>query len=740
MFVKSFSSSALVLGLIFFLLTALSIWPLQWSDGLPIFWPAPAVLLAFLATRPTCEHRQAIIYCALGGSAAMLLLGWPWYSSALMVGLAVVEEIFSLRLLRRLRGNKIDWFDNLDGLIAFMLVAGVLAPALFAVPASLLSGAASHQPFTQVWLAWWAGDGLGAMTVTPLLYLFLSGSITQDFFGQKRHDRINLCFILLIVAATGIICFWQNVGPFLFLTFFPVMIAAFKAERLGALLSVLLLTTIGAWATLAGYVPVAGAMGSSIWSITALQIYSATLLLTALPAAVELQRRRKVRRQLRAAVAKLTESEKIARLQANTDALTGLANRRAFCCALERALQGDAHLTLAVLDVDGFKSINDHWGHLIGDQVLKRIARRFSRAIGDRGLLARLGGDEFALLIERDASDHPEEIGRLLTSLDDSLTIGTHELTVGTSCGIVQSCPDEYRSASRLLARADVAMYHAKRSETKSWQIFSPEMEEEEKRKMIILERLGTAKGREEVGLVYQPIVDLHRGAVASVEALARWNCPVLGPVSPTQFIPLAERGKIIRPLTWHLLTTAMRECSTLPPEVALSFNVSANHVSREGFASEVLRLMEKQGFAPERLKLEVTETALLVESEEAARNCRELQKQGIRIILDDFGAGYASVSYLQTMSFDEIKLDGSLILSARRQEGLALAKGVLDLCHALQVPCTAEHLEDRKDVERFKSLGCRFGQGYFLHRPLAIEDALEVCRASLTPRTILAA
>ncbi len=715
---------ALLLGLAFFALTALSIWVFRWSNGLPVFWPAPGLLLAFMAASPRRNHGLAVFAAGVGGFSAMVVFGWSLQIALAMTLLTLVEEVVSFKVLRALRSGKIDWFDNLDGLVAFFLVAGLCAPALFALPASLLGGPGATSSLGTTWLAWLGADGLGAIIVTPLAYLFFSGSIRRDLVAKSTRDHLLMLAAVFTVAITGAVVFLQEIGPLLFLPFFPLMIAAFKAERLGALLSVLSLALIGMYAKWSGSGPMTVFMGDGPWSLQVLQLYVATALLTALPAGVELKRRRRAKRTVLMAMRKLTESEKTAQLAANTDALTGLSNRRGFMAALNDACLARRAVTLAILDLDGFKSINDRWGHLIGDQLLKRAAERFSKAVGGSGVLARLGGDEFAYLADNDTDTDPVGIAEMLTrALGRPILIGGHEFSVTSSCGVVRMLPGEAESTSQLLTRADVAMFHAKRDENAQWKVFSTEMEEDENRKAIILEKLATARGRKEVELVYQPIFDLVTKDIVSIEALARWDCPGIGPIAPTQFIPLAERSRLIRPLTWHLFNVALSDCVALPEHVSLSFNVSARQFSDERFADGVMRAIERNGFAPARLKLEVTETSLLCSSEIAAQNCKLLQDHGIRIVLDDFGAGYASVSYLRTMRFDEIKLDGSLTIDARTPDGYVLAKGVLELCKTLEVPCTAEHLEGQLDVERFRKLGCTFGQGFHLARPQSAQE-----------------
>lgn len=712
----------LLLSGAFFVLTSVGIWLLQWSGGFPVMWPAPAILLALLAAGPRHKIFQALIAYILGGAAAMILFGWP-PENAVMLAATLLQVAGAIIVLRRLRGNAVDWFDNLDGLLTFVFVAGVAMPAAAAYPISLVQGTDAFDNGLLAWFAWFAGNGLAVLVLTPLAWLALSGKIAGEVAAAHRSDRIVLVAALSGVALTAVLVFSQSTGPFLFLPFFPMVVAAFKIGRVGALLSVVILLAAAIWGLAIGAGPIATMMGDSAWRFQALQLYLATGLLTALPAAVEMEYRRATTRELREALEKLSRSERRARRLAHTDALTGLANRRFFLSELEEAVAGDAPLTLAIMDVNQFKAINDQWGHLVGDQVLKTAGERFRKAVGPDVLVARLGGDEFAVLTTGETRDGPGAIGRRITAaLDEPIPAGGRTLQVSSSCGLVHSPSGEERTCSRLLARADAAMYHAKRNPAPHMMLFSSAMAAEESRKLRIQEALATPGGRADIELVYQPIFDLRTGRMASAEALARWICPSVGPVAPSEFIPLAERERVIRPLTWRLLELALSDAAQWPEWLSLSFNISADHVCTEGFSRDLLGIVEASRFDPARLKLEITETALLRDSAVATHNCAALQRQGIHIVLDDFGAGCASVTYLRSLRFDEVKLDRSLTMNSRSEEGHLLARGVIELCATLEVPCTAEHLETQQDLDRFVALGCRFGQGYFLQKPTSGE------------------
>lgn len=725
----------LLLGVAFFALTSVGIWLLQWSGGFPVIWPAPAILLACLVA---CRRRRfvpAVAAYVVGGAAAMMIFGWP-LENAVVIACTLLQVVTSLAILRRLRGPTMDWFDNLDGLLTFVFVAGIAIPAAAAYPISLLRGADAFDSALLAWFAWFAGIGLAVLVLTPLAWLVLSGRITREVTSAHRTDRIVLVASLSAVALTAVLVFSQSTGPFLFLPFFPMVVATFKVGRVGALLSIIILLAAGLWGLFAGDGPIVTMMGDSAWGFQALQLYIATALLTVLPAAVEMEYRRATASKLRDAHDRLWQSERTARNLAHTDALTGLANRRFFLAELEDAVRDEAPFTLAMMDVNQFKAINDQWGHMVGDQVLRTAGERFRKAGGPHALVARLGGDEFAVFAKGGSQEDAASLGRrIIEVLDEPMALGGRNLQVSSSCGLVHSPRCEERTSSRLLARADAAMYHAKRNPAPHVMLFSRAMAAEEVRQMRIQEALATPSGRADIKLVYQPIFDLQTGRVASAEALARWTCPGVGPIAPSEFIPLAERERVIRPVTWRLLELALTDAASWPSWLALSFNISAEHVCTEGFARDLLGIVRSRQFDPARLKLEITETALLRDSAVAADNCGALQRQGARIVLDDFGAGCASLSYLRSMRFDEVKLDRALTQNARSDEGEMLAKGVVELCATLDVPCTAEHVETQDDLDRFVAIGCRFGQGYFLQQPTSADVICAVTKGSGLPQ-----
>lgn len=411
-------------------------------------------------------------------------------------------------------------------------------------------------------------------------------------------------------------------------------------------------------------------------------------------------------------------AEMEARRLATVDVLTESANRRALLEALAEAEAAGCPSVLALIDLDGFKPINDAFGHHTGDLVLKRVSARLERCFGTNALVARMGGDEFAIFWRSHIPPDPVAFGtEICKAIANPMVVEHRPLRVLACCGVV-ACDSNGWTGSDLLSQADLALYAAKARGKGEFVIFSERLLKLQQRRAAIERALGSGAAEAEVRVVFQPICDLRRRVVA-FEALARWTNPVLGLIEPSEFIPAAEQMDVIGRLTARTLEIALECAVNWPKELRLSFNVSAMQLCELGAADRLLATMQKVGFDPRRFQMEVTETALLADFQLARENVSVLRAAGAMIALDDFGAGHASISYLREMSFDVVKLDGSLVTGlASSVQNKHLLKGVIDLCRSLGVQCVAEHVETAEQFEILRKLGCDFVQGYFVGRP----------------------
>lgn len=419
---------------------------------------------------------------------------------------------------------------------------------------------------------------------------------------------------------------------------------------------------------------------------------------------------------------------------ANTDFLTGLANRRSLLSAIDRACGAQEPTMVALLDLDGFKTINDNFGHSTGDALLVEVSRRLRELLEPSGIVARLGGDEFALLLRGRSKDVARDVvADAIQRLGEPHSCEGRQLIVSACAGVAFTQAGE-SDPTQMIRRADIALFAAKRKGRQRMEVFSPELEREIKRRAEIEVALRSPGVEREIELAFQPILDLGTMEVTSFEALARWRHSELGWISPSEFIPITEQIPVIEKISDGLLIRACHEALHWPETVSLSFNLSAVHLCSSGAAERVIDIVRRCNLNPARLQIEVTETALMGDFDAARRSLAQLRGEGVRLVLDDFGAGYASISYLREMQFDAIKLDGSLVTAANGPKGYPLLKGVIELCRAVGLPCVAEHVETEGSVGLLRDLGCQFAQGYWLARPMSAESARQITKSGLIP------
>jgi diguanylate cyclase (GGDEF)-like protein/PAS domain S-box-containing protein len=422
--------------------------------------------------------------------------------------------------------------------------------------------------------------------------------------------------------------------------------------------------------------------------------------------------------------------------QAFHDSLTGLANRALFRDRLEQALARSARshdpLAIVLLDLDGFKQVNDSLGHDVGDELLQEIGRRFSDVVRPGDTLARLGGDEFAVLVEGANQAGTDVARRILDRLAVPATVAGREFVISASAGIALhgGGPGD---GDELIRHADVAMYSAKESGRGRFEVFRSDMAREVGEQLGLEHELRLALQRREFFLEYQPEIDLTSDAVVGVEALLRWRSPTRGLVPPAQFIPVAETSGLIEPLGVFVLEQAARqtaawlEAGVLPEGFVTWTNLSGRQLSAGGVSALVARTLETTGVPPQLLGLEVTETAIVQgggAGERARAELQELHDRGVRIAIDDFGTGFSSLGQLRRFPVDMIKVDRSFVQGVEHDsKDAAITANLVSLAHALGLLAMAEGIESDGQLASVRELGCDLAQGFLFARPVPADE-----------------
>jgi diguanylate cyclase (GGDEF)-like protein len=411
---------------------------------------------------------------------------------------------------------------------------------------------------------------------------------------------------------------------------------------------------------------------------------------------------------------------------ANLDSLTDLPNRRSYFSSLDEqivvARERGWRLAVGVLDLDGFKPVNDTHGHPVGDKLLKLVADRLREACGTGMEPYRLGGDEFGLLLQGD--------------LDDAALLGSAEficnalkapfeltgVTVRISCTVgLAVYPDMSADAVELFERADYALYHAKRNGKRGGvTLFSAEHEADIRRHSLVEQALRSGDLEREMSLAYQPIVDATTGKPIGFEALARWTSPEIGVVRPDEFISVAEKSGLIPTLTRLLLGKALQAVKGWPEPLRLSFNLSVHDLAASDGVLRILAMIGQSGVSPSRIELEITETAMVHDFAQVTTAIDTLKAFGVGISLDDFGTGYSSLRQVHRLPLDKLKIDRSFITDIHLNTvSHKIVKSLVTLCRDMNLKCVVEGVEREEELAVLRELGCELIQGYYYAKPM---------------------
>jgi diguanylate cyclase (GGDEF)-like protein len=427
---------------------------------------------------------------------------------------------------------------------------------------------------------------------------------------------------------------------------------------------------------------------------------------------------------------------------ARHDALTGLANRVKFLERLDQALalaeRGNA-FALLCLDLDGFKAVNDTFGHPIGDGVLKVVADRLLDIVRESDIVARLGGDEFAILqlgvsTPREAAALARRIVRIV---GQPYEVDGHRATIGTSIGITL-IPSDGMHQVQVLKNADLALYRAKQDGRGTWRFFEQAMDDQAKARREMEVDLRSALSLGQFELHYQPVVCARRRTVTGFEALLRWRHPTRGIVPPSAFIPVAEEIGLVVPIGAWVLNTACAEATNWPDHLRVAINLSPIQFRGQSLVDTVTDVLQSSGIASQRLELEITESVLLQDNERTKSILKDLRALGTRIALDDFGTGYSSLSYLHSFPFDTIKIDRCFVSELpAREECATIIHAIIGLGKSLHMHTTAEGVETEEQLELLAAAGCTEVQGYYFSKPVPAPSIPELIRRLSSYETV---
>lgn len=418
------------------------------------------------------------------------------------------------------------------------------------------------------------------------------------------------------------------------------------------------------------------------------------------------------------------KAEDEAKALAMHDPLTGLPNRRMLETELKTVIESGEAVAVAIVDLDRFKAVNDLHGHAGGDALLVMIAERLAKTVETRDFVSRIGGDEFVLVLRN--SDDPEGLIRRLTHLTAALAapvnIGAAEVSVGVTTGVVVAS-GEVSTPAELMRRADMALYRAKDAGRGRFAFFETEMDVKVQARLQLERKVCDAIAKDQVEPFFQPLVTLETGATYGYEVLARMRHPDGTLLMPDHFIPVAEELGVIGEMTINILRRACKEARDWPGAPLLSVNISQMHLRDPELPQNILKVLIETGFAPARLQVEITESALVGDFDLARTTLVSLRNQGIRVALDDFGTGYSSLRHLRELPFDSLKIDKSFIEHMNEDaEARTVVRTIVDLARNLGLALTAEGIETPVNAEALRAFGCETGQGYWYGRPVSAE------------------
>jgi diguanylate cyclase (GGDEF)-like protein len=688
------------------------------------FFPANAALVVALLVLPP---RLALLTTGVCFALNLLINAVTAYTPAadnlLFCALNVMLGGGTAFLTRSLCGAAID-LSRIRRLVTFGAICWFTAGIEAAIGCVYASTADAS--WLGGWLQWTECDGFGLLLATPAILLAIRHNRADDTADAGVGERWLLLAGTLCLGFAG---FYYARSP-LYLMIYPALIlTAFRAGPSWVLSSVLLTAIVASGMTVHGFGPLALLSSRGrLLSQDMMQPYLISLFLSGVPATSALGEKTRAMLRVRRMKAAVEHG-------ANHDSLTTLTNRDLFQRRLRAMLLLGQAQAVCFIDLDRFKQVNDTLGHQAGDELLRAFGDRLRQVAPDQAVVARFGGDEFAILLPHGtAAIEPEAVCQEIVQVARRpFMLARGSAQVGASVGVVlvasQAC-----DGAELMRKADIALYAAKAAGRDGYRVFCSELDRRSHDRAALQADLLTALQRGEGLALHYQIKVACNGAVTGVEALVRWHHPRHGKLAPSSFVPLAEASGLIVPLGNWVFAQAVAFAQRWP-QLHVAINVSPEQLVHPGFVADTLAVLRQSGVAAERLELEVTETALVADSNAATGPLAALRAAGLRIALDDFGTGYASLKHLQQFGVDRLKIDQSFVRTLGDAAGSAtIVKAVIRLGHAMRLQVTAEGVETAAQRRFLVAEGVDELQGHFFARPVE-ESALAAVMLQQAPK-----
>jgi diguanylate cyclase (GGDEF)-like protein len=700
---------ALAVGFVCVVLGLAVVWRGDVSETAAGFWPPAGVPLVAMILLPVRRWGWVVLGMVAPTVVVMIFFGVPIESAAWWYVGNCAEPAIGAYVLLRCKSSV-----RTPGRLMLVFLAGavVVAPMIGGAIGSTGTALGYGAPWFSSWRDWVLGDGLGILVVVPLLITYT----TRGQVRRTRHETIALGIVVLGATALAFADIGTDGAALLpYLILISVIWAGMRFGTSAAATAGFVVALGANIATSQGFGPFSSSHGS-IHAVT-LQIFLAIALISSFVVAA-----------MASDLADRSEVHRLLTHQATHDELTGLPIRALFAQTLDEAMRMREHTGGAVgvllINLDDFKKLNERFGDVAGDETLGVVTDRLRRSVRPGDMVARLGGDEFAVLCDGVADRYQLRLiaDAVTRGIAPPIDVSGTQYQLSACIGTALAVRDDLISPADLLNHADIALQHAKRTSGTSISMFDDALEAHTRRRVELNEELRDAVDRDEISVMYQPVVSLATGRISAFEALIRWTNRRFGPVTPAEFIPIAEDSGLILRLGDFVLDAACRQvaawrlaCSDVQqPLVRIAVNASARQLCDRAFPERVRRILVEASLPADALTLEITETAVMDDIDASVKVLADLRRIGVELSLDDFGTGYSSMTHLRRMPVNTLKIDCTFVDGLGRvAEDTAIVESIISLGHSFGVQVIAEGIETTRQLGHLVRLGCDAGQGF---------------------------